>query len=82
MKSPARYRGNWRNWLACIVVAALCVTDLSATAQEAADSPPPATTTVETTIPVDHLQVMLRPLTKDELTIELEGWSDTDTERH
>jgi small conductance mechanosensitive channel len=74
MESPVRYRGTWRSWLACIVVAALWVTDSSATAQEVADSPPTATTIMETTIPLDHLQVMLRPLTKDELTIELEGW--------
>ncbi len=74
MESPVRYRRVWRSWLACIVVAASLVTDFAATAQEAAESPPPARTTVDSTIPVDHLQVILRPLTKDELTIELEGW--------
>ena len=74
MESPVRYCRVWRSWLACIVVAASLVTDFAATAQEAAESPPAARTTVDSTIPVDHLHVILRPLTKDELTIELEGW--------
>lgn len=72
--SPVGYRGIWRVWFACIVVAVLLVTGSSADAQEMRDLPPQATTIGETTIPVDHLQVMLRPLTKDELTTELEGW--------
>jgi small conductance mechanosensitive channel len=37
---------------------------------------PQATTVSDAEIPVDHLQVGLRPLTKDELEIELRGWLD------
>jgi len=33
-------------------------------------------TTCDVNIPIDHLQVILRPLTKDELEIELGGWLD------
>ena len=35
---------------------------------------PQATTDSEAEIPVDHLQIRLRPLTKDELEIELNSW--------
>ena len=35
-----------------------------------------AKSTSDAKIPVDHLQVVLRPLTKDELEIELGGWLD------
>jgi small conductance mechanosensitive channel len=37
---------------------------------------PEAKTTSDAKIPVDHLQVILRPLTKDELDVELGGWLD------
>jgi small conductance mechanosensitive channel len=74
MELAVESRDSWRSWGSFVLVASLLSVSSPATAQEAADSPPPATTTVDATIPVDHLQVMLRPLTKDELTIELEGW--------
>jgi small conductance mechanosensitive channel len=44
--------------------------------EESKPVPPQATTIADTIIPVDHLQVLLRPLTKDELEIELRGWLD------
>jgi hypothetical protein len=37
---------------------------------------PQAKTTSNSEIPVDHLQVTLRPLTKDELEAELRSWLD------
>jgi small conductance mechanosensitive channel len=33
-----------------------------------------ATTTADAQIPLDHLHVLLRPLTRDELDVELRGW--------
>jgi small conductance mechanosensitive channel len=48
-----------------------------AIAQEKSDADPPqANTTSDAKIPVDHLQVILRPLPTDELQIELDGWLD------
>lgn len=33
-------------------------------------------TTVDSTIPVAHLEVLLKPLTKEELVVEADGWRD------
>ncbi len=48
----------------------------AAAATEKAASAPPAVTTGDTNIPLDHLKLMLDPLTKDELLVEAEGWRD------
>ena len=59
------------------LVAVVCLLAFNSTVigQEKSDPEPPrATTTSDATIPVDHLQVILRPLTKGELEIELRGW--------
>lgn len=42
--------------------------------QAVTEAPLQAVTTSDATIPVDHLQVELRPLTKGEVEIELAGW--------
>ncbi|TWU03074.1 Small-conductance mechanosensitive channel [Symmachiella macrocystis] len=58
--------------LICLTIA---LTNYSpAIGQEASDSPPQARTSSSAKIPVDHLQVILRPLTKEELEVELQGW--------
>jgi small conductance mechanosensitive channel len=38
--------------------------------------PPPAVTTIDTDIPISHLELLLDPLTKDELDIEIIAWRD------
>jgi small conductance mechanosensitive channel len=69
--------GAWRGRFTLLVVAGLLAVQLPAAAQEKSDpAASQATTTVSAEIPVDHLQVTLRPLTKDELEIELGGWLD------
>ena len=63
--------------LAVVAVVGLLLVKSPAIAQEtSATAAPQATTTADAIIPVDHLQVGLRPLTKDELEIELDGWLD------
>ena len=70
-KGPNRAR---HRRLRLFIAVGLLVVNSPATAQEEPEPSPPATTTVDTKIPVDHLQVRLRPLTKDELEIQMQGW--------
>lgn len=59
--------------LAAIMLAVASPVD----AQESSTlDPPQATTDADAEIPVDHLQVRLRPLTKGELEVELSSWLD------
>jgi small conductance mechanosensitive channel len=64
-----------------LILFLLCVGPLCA--QDEISSPPPseepaptAQTTSEPEIPLDHLELLLTPLTKDELLVEAEGWRD------
>jgi small conductance mechanosensitive channel len=67
----------WCGRVAIVAVFGLLAVQSPAVAQEnSAPDPPQATTVSDAEIPVDHLQVGLRPLTKDELEIELRGWLD------
>jgi small conductance mechanosensitive channel len=67
--------GLWIARFALVVIVGLmAVTSLSA-AQEASESEtPPEELKWDATTPVDQLQVTLRPLTKDELEVELDAW--------
>jgi len=74
------YLGMWLgHFLLVANVALLAATMLTVAspfdAQESSTlDPPQATTDSDAEIPVDHLQIRLRPLTKDELEIELNSW--------
>ena len=76
------YLGIWRDHFVLVANVALLAANLLAVApcvnaQESSIlDPPPATTDSDADIPVDHLQVTLRPLTKDELEVELRSWLD------
>jgi small conductance mechanosensitive channel len=77
MRIPRGLRGVWRRRVALVVVTGLLAVKSPVIAQEQSKpESPPAKTTSDAMIPVDHLQVVLRPLTKDELGIELGGWLD------
>ncbi len=43
-------------------------------AEEGTQDPPQAVTTADPDIPADELALLLKPLTKDELLVEAEGW--------
>ncbi len=62
-----------------LVTAAVLLTALPARAQEegaeTATSPSPSTTS-DPEIPTDHLSLLVRPLTKEELVVEADGWRD------
>jgi small conductance mechanosensitive channel len=74
MRTPVR---RWWGRLAFIAVVGLLVVKSSVIAQDGTNpAPPPATTVADAEIPVDSLQVVLRPLTQEELDIELRGWID------
>ncbi len=62
--------------LAFVVMIGLVVFGPPAFAQEPAEVPTTTQTTSDTKVDVDHLQVVLRPLTKAELEIEVDGWLD------
>ena len=63
--------------LAVVAVVGLLAVKPPVVAQEESKPvSPQATTITDTIIPVDHLQVLLRPLSKDALEIELRGWLD------
>jgi small conductance mechanosensitive channel len=70
-KGPNRAR---QGRLRFFIAVGLLVVNSPATAQEEPEASPRATTTVDIKIPVDHLQVRLRPLTKDELETQMQGW--------
>ena len=70
-KGPNRAR---QGRLRLFIAVGLLVVNSPATAQEEPEASPRATTTVDIKIPVDHLQVRLRPLTKDELETQMQGW--------
>lgn len=44
--------------------------------EETRPNPPQATTVSDVEIPLDHLHVILRPLTQDELQVELDAWME------
>jgi small conductance mechanosensitive channel len=62
-----------------LVALATVLTALPVRAQgegaEAATSPSPSTTS-DPDIPTDHLKLLVRPLTKEELVVEADGWRD------
>ena len=69
--------GTWYGRLAVVAVVGLLAVKPPVVAQEESKPvSPQATTITDTIIPVDHLQVLLRPLSKDALEIELRGWLD------
>jgi small conductance mechanosensitive channel len=71
------YTGIWRAPFMSVAMVSLLVVISPVNAQESSNSDPPQATTVsDAEIPVDNLHVSLRPLTKDELEIELRGWFD------
>ena len=67
--------GAWYGRLAVIAVVGLLLVQSPVIAQERSEPDSQhATTASDAEIPVDHLHVILRPLTKKELEIELGGW--------
>ncbi|TWU12118.1 Small-conductance mechanosensitive channel [Symmachiella macrocystis] len=71
------FAGSWLGRFALVVAIGLSVVKSPTMAQETSGTEPPElTTTSDAEVPVDHLQVILRPLTKGELEIELNGWLD------
>jgi small conductance mechanosensitive channel len=75
MKRPILTARVWRHPLAWLVALGLMgALSTSAAQQESNTEPPQPTTVADANIPVDHLHVILRPLTKDELEIEINGW--------
>jgi small conductance mechanosensitive channel len=69
--------GVWRGHSALFTLIALLMVASMVVAQDVpGPERPQATTTSDADIPVDHLQVVLRPLTKGELEIELRAWFD------
>jgi small conductance mechanosensitive channel len=74
MKTPA---GAWCGRFVFIAVVGLLVVKSSVIAQDETNPAlSQATTVSDAEIPVDNLQVVLRPLTQEELEIELRGWID------
>jgi small conductance mechanosensitive channel len=69
--------GVWHGRFALVAVVGLLAVTSPVVSQEKSEATPPHTTTVsDAEIPVDHLQVVLRPLTKDELEVELRSRLD------
>jgi small conductance mechanosensitive channel len=62
--------------LGLVILAGLLLFSPPVIAHEESEPPPRATTTADAKIRVDHLQVVLRPLMKNELHIELGSWLD------
>ena len=74
MRTPVEV---WLGRFALVALAALLTVKSPVLAQEKSEpDPPQAMTASDAEIPVDHLQVSLRPLMKEELEIELRGWLD------
>ena len=74
MKSPVE---TWCRRFAIVVIAGLLAVSSPVAAQDESDpAPTQATTVSDSEIPVDNLQVVLRPLMQEELEIELRGWID------
>ena len=74
MRTPI---GIWCGRFALVAIASLLAAKSLLVAQDETEPDSPQAITVsKAEIPVDHLQVILRPLTKDELEIELRGWLD------
>ena len=74
-----RFNGNeWLKKYACLIViflvlASLLILPIEATAAD--ETPPPVpTTTGNPEIPVKELQYLLKPLTKEDLVVEADGW--------
>lgn len=63
--------GAWRNHCA---LAAVFLVAIPSFAQEETKSEPKPVTTADSEISVDRLKVLLRPLTKEELQVELDAW--------
>ena len=72
MRTPAGARCG--RFALVAVVGLLAVKSPVAAQEKSEPEAPRAATVSEAEIPVDHLQVILRPLTKDELEIELGSW--------
>ena len=49
--------------------------NLSAQVKES-DAPKQATTTADPKIPIEHLKLLVKPMTKEELVVEADGWRD------
>ena len=58
----------------CVLLMILACATLPLGAQEAYSSSYKASTTTELKIPIDHLEVIVKPLTVDELKVEAEAW--------
>ena len=74
-----RIKGKgWVNWFALLTMALFLLSGLSVLSDESAaadQAPPPApTTTGNPEISVTELQYLLKPLTKDDLVVEADGW--------
>lgn len=68
------YLGIWRGPFVFVTLLAI-ISPVNAQ-EDSNPEPPQATTDSKREIPLDHLQVRLRPLTQDELEIELNSWLD------
>jgi small conductance mechanosensitive channel len=61
---------------AALVYGFLSINSLAIAQRDSGSPPPQPITLSDSEIPLDHLQVVLRPLTREELEIELGGWLD------
>ncbi len=76
MRPHQTFAGVWHNRLARLLVIGLLTSSASVVAQDESQPLPQTNTVADANIPIDRLQVKLRPLMKEELEIELRGWID------
>jgi small conductance mechanosensitive channel len=72
---PALRRRDPRPILLALCVSTLAILPAPTTAKDAEPPPPPQpVTTVDPTIPVDELELLVEPLTAEELLVEADAW--------
>ena len=64
-----------RCWTFVCICCTFFISAAWAQAQDTAKDPAP-TTTADPDIPVEHLELLVKPLTKEELVVEADGWRD------
>ncbi|MGI9472549.1 MAG: mechanosensitive ion channel domain-containing protein [Rubripirellula sp.] len=77
MRSPLHVPSRYRLFLLAIAWIAACPFASNLAAQEdSSESPAKATTVSDPEIPVEHLELLIKPLTKEELVVEADAWRD------